>query len=107
MRALSWINMVLGLWLLVTAFVFPRGPGAIMAVESVAGIMIAVLAYSSSVARPAPGVSWCVVIAGIWTLIVNYGVLSVPRVNASIVGVVVVILGTVNAVYRQHLTTPS
>lgn len=42
-----------------------------MAEESVAGIMIAVLAYAA------------------------------PRLNATVVGVIVIVVGTVNAIYRQ------
>jgi hypothetical protein len=101
MKSLSWINLILGVWLIVSAIVLSAGNAAITAEESVAGIMIAVLAYASSVGRPAPGVSWSVAIAGLWTVIVNYGVLTSPRLNATIVGALVVVLGTANAIYRQ------
>ena len=101
MKALSWINVSLGVWLMVTAFALSAGDGPIMAQESVAGIMIAVLAYASAVGPPSPGISWSVAIAGLWTVIVNYGVLTPPRLNATIVGAIVILLGAGNAIHRQ------
>jgi hypothetical protein len=103
MKALSWINVSLGVWLMVTAFALSAGDAPIMAQESVAGIMIAVLAYASAVGPPSPGISCSVAIAGLWTLIVNYGVLTPPRLNATIVGAIVILLGAGNAIHRQFV----
>jgi hypothetical protein len=46
-KALSWINFILGLWLIVAGFTLSTGVGAIMAEEIVLGIIIAVLAFGS------------------------------------------------------------
>lgn len=100
MKALSWINVMLGVWLIAAAFIFAR-TGPVMADESVAGIAIAVLAYASSVARPSAGISWSVAVAGLWTLIMNFGDPTPAKINAMVVGLVVFILGTVNAVHRH------
>jgi hypothetical protein len=101
MKALSWINFLLGVWLTIAAFALPAATGPVMAAESVAGVMISVLAYASAVGRPTAGVSWGVAAAGLWTLIVSYGAHSAATSNATIVGLIVLVLGTVNAIHRH------
>ena len=98
MKALSWMNFILGLWLMVAAFVLPGRTGPVMAEEAVAGIAVMVLAYTAVVSHPRVGTSWSVAIAGVWILIVNYAMVSASTVNATIVGVLVVVLGTANAI---------
>jgi SPW repeat-containing protein len=88
MKTLSWINVVLGLWLIAAAFVFPAGTERVIAAETVGGVLIAVLAYASAVGRPTAAISWSVCLAGRW--------------NAMIVGVLVVILGAANGIHRHH-----
>lgn len=99
MKALSWINFILGLWLLVAAFVLPGRTGPVMAEESAAGITVAVLAYAAAVGRPRAGISWSVALAGLWILIVNYAMVTPSKVNAMLVGLLVLALGTANAIY--------
>lgn len=98
MKALSWTNFVLGLWLLVAAFVLPGRTGPVMAEESVAGIAIMVLSYTAAVSHPRVGTSWSLAIAGAWVLIVNYAMGSLSTVNAMVVGFLVLGLGTANAI---------
>jgi hypothetical protein len=98
-KALSWINLVLGLWLIVGAFVLPVRTGPGMAEESAAGITVVVLAYAAAVGRPRAGISWSVAIAGLWILVVNLGMATPSNVNAMVVGLLVIGLGTANAVY--------
>ena len=97
---LSWLNWALGVWLLAATFLLSTRSELVRAEDAVAGIAIAVLAYTSAVARPMPGLSWSVAIAGLWTVIVNTGAMTVPRWNGVIVGAVVASLGAANAVYR-------
>ena len=101
MRTLSWINCLLGLWLIAASVVLSGRAESVMAAESVGGIAIAVIAYVSSVGRPWAGVSWGVAAAGLWTLIINSGAGTPSRLNAMVVGFVVTLLGTVNAIYRH------
>jgi hypothetical protein len=104
MKALNWINFVLGLWLIVAAFTLSGAGGAVMAEEIVLGIIIAALAATAA-SRPSATMSWLVAIAGLWTLIapsvIAYGSFAASRRNDMIVGVVVLILGAVDALYRQ------
>jgi hypothetical protein len=102
MKTLSWLNWALGVWLVAATFVLTTGNETVRAEEAVAGIAIAVLAYTSAV-RPTPGLSWSVAIAGLWAVIVNSGVMMTkPRLNAVIVGALVAVLGGLNALYRSH-----
>ena len=103
MRVLSWITFILGLWLIFAGFTTGRAVPGVMTEEIVLGIIIAAL--SLAVVRTGnTGLSWLVALAGLWTLIapavVNYT--AVPRARGSdiTVGVIVLILGVLNALYR-------
>jgi hypothetical protein len=104
MRALSWINFILGLWLIFAGFTIGRGVQPVMAEEIILGIIIAGLSLSA-VRRANPGLSWGVAIAGLWTLLapafINYTAVPRARSNDIAVGVIVLILGAVNALYRE------
>jgi hypothetical protein len=105
MKAFSWINFILGLWLIVAGFVLSATARPVMTEEIVLGIIIAGLAFASAM-RPVPIFSWLLAIAGLWTLVapmvINYGVRP-SRGNDIIVGIIVLALGVANAVYRQDL----
>ena len=104
MKALSWINFILGLWLIVAGFALSMAWRPVMAEEIVLGIIIACLAAMAA-NRPSPVISWLVAIAGLWTLIapavINYAGARVSRGNDIVVGIVVLVLGIANAVYRE------
>ena len=104
MKALSWINFILGLWLIVAGFAFSVASRPVMAEEIVLGIIIACLAAIST-AHPSSVISWLVAIAGLWTLIapavISYAGTTRSRANDIVVGIVVLVLGIANAVYRQ------
>ena len=72
-----------------------------MAAEGAAGVIISVLAYASAVGRPNAGISWSVAVAGLWTVIVNFGAHTAATSNAMIVGLIVLLLGSANAIYRH------
>jgi len=103
MRTLSWI-LLLGLWLIISAFVLSAGVAHVMAEEITLGIIIAVLATCAALSQPGRALSWSVVGAGLWTVIavlfINYDTLHASKVNELIVGLAVVILALINA-YRR------
>jgi hypothetical protein len=105
MKAFSWINFILGLWLIVAGFALSATARPVMIEEIGLGVIIACLAFASSM-RPAPVLSWLVAIAGLWTLVapmvMNHG-LRASRGNDIIVGIIVLALGVANAVYRQDV----
>ena len=104
MKAISWINFILGLWLIVAGFALSRGLRPVMAEEIVLGIVIACLAVISAV-RPSSAINWLIALAGLWTLIapavISYMDMARSRTNDIVVGIVVLILGVVNAVYSR------
>ena len=104
MKALGWINFILGLWLIVAGFALSTAARPVMAEEIVLGIIIACLAAISA-ARPSSAVSWLIAIAGLWTLIapavIRYAGMAASRTNDIVVGIVVLVLGIANAVYSQ------
>jgi hypothetical protein len=104
MKGLSWINFILGLWLVVAGFALSTGSRPVMAAEIVLGIVIACLAAISAT-RPSSVISWLVAIAGLLTLIapavVSYVGMASARANSVVVGLVVLVLGIANAVYRH------
>jgi hypothetical protein len=108
MKAFSWINFVLGLWLIVAGFAISATARPVMTEEIVLGVIIACLAFASAM-RPSAILSWLVALAGLWTLIapfaMSYGTLRAARGNDIIVGIVVLVLGVSNAIYRQTPAT--
>jgi SPW repeat len=104
MKALSWINFILGLWLIFAGFTMGRGVRPVMTEEIIFGIIIAALSLGALRTGNA-GLSWLAALAGLWTLIapavINYTAVPRARSNDMAVGVIVLILGAVNALYRE------
>lgn len=105
MRSVSWINFILGLWLIFVGIVFSHAAHPVMAEEIVLGIIIAGLAATAAT-RPMSSISWLVAIAGLWTLIapavIHYGsAMTFSRNNDVVIGIVVLVLGVVNAAYSR------
>jgi hypothetical protein len=104
MRALSWINFIAGLWLIVAGFTLAAGMGAVMTQDIILGIIIAAFAAWAASSPEHPVVSWIVAIAGLWTLLspgVSYGMARASHTNDIIVGIIVLVLGFANAVFRR------
>ena len=108
MKAFSWVNFILGLWLIVAGFALSMASRPVMAEEIVLGIIIACLCLAAiSAVHPSPAISWLIAAAGLWTLIspavIRYGALAASRANDIVVGIMVLALGIASAVYRQSL----
>jgi len=103
MKALSWINFILGLWLIMAGFALSMSSRPVMAEEIVLGIIVACLS-AIAVARPSSAISWLVAIAGLWTLVmparINYAGMTASHANDIVVGIVVLVLGIATAVYH-------
>jgi hypothetical protein len=104
MKALSWINFILGLWLIAAGVTLSAAARPVMAEEIVIGIIIAALAAISAT-RETAVMSWIVALAGLWAIIapaaISYGQLAASRTNDIVVGIVVLILGVADAMYRH------
>ncbi len=79
------------------------GVAPVMTEEIILGIIIALLSIGA-VRTANPALNWLVALAGLWTLIapavINYTAVPRARSNDIAVGVIVLILGVVNALYR-------
>ncbi len=105
MRWASWINFILGLWLIVAPFALGYSHVAGAAPQDVIlGILIAAFSLWMAATFVAPaGPSWLVVVFGIWVIIAPYVLgyahqLGSAVANDVIVGIVVLILALVRAV---------
>ncbi len=111
MRAASWVNFILGLWLIVAPFALGYAHIAGAAPEDVIlGILIAAFSLWMAATFVAPaGVSWLVVLFGICVVIAPYVLgyahqMGTTVANDVIVGIVVLVLALVRAVGIGHVT---
>ena len=97
----SWINIVLGIWVLISPFVLglaqlPR----VMWNNVILGIVIGILAIIRTSAARQPGWSWVNVILGIW-MIISPLVLRLANSaaiwNNVILGIIITILAWISA----------
>ena len=102
-KALSWINVVLGVWMIVAGFALSAAVAPVMGERIVAGIVIVLLALGV-IATRRPVFAWLIALAGLWTLIapavLNYAELGLLRTNDIVVGVLVLLLGFFSAISR-------
>jgi hypothetical protein len=85
-------------------FTLAASTGAAMAQDIILGIITAAFAAWAAAREDHPVASWIVAIAGLWTLLspgVHYGVAHAAHTNNLVVGVIVLILGFANAVFRR------
>ena len=108
MKTFSWINCILGLWLIVAAYVFTYTSQnhSVTTQQVVMGVIIAGLGCWSGVSRPSPILSWAVALAGLITLVaplfVDYDGLTTARNNNLVIGFAVLVLGAASALSRQR-----
>ena len=109
LKGVSWLNFILGLWLIVSPFVLLyRGITNALWDNVIVGIIIAILAIWRAVAAETEGmtgVSWLMALLGLWTLIspfvLGYSHTQNAMVNNVIVGIIVGVL----AIWRGSVTS--
>jgi hypothetical protein len=109
MAWVSWLNVGLGLWLVVAAFVFPHVSGGAVTENIVAGLFVALAslwaarAYNPLVSLVA---SWVVVLNGLWVaaapFTLSYAVRRVSGANDVVVGLAIMALATTNMLAKGH-----
>src|SRR3954469_7890715 len=95
LKGVSWLNFILGIWLIVSPFVFLyRGISEALWDNVVVGILVALLAIWRAVADDTEGmtiVSWVMALLGLWTLIspfvLGYSQTRNAMLNDVVVGV--------------------
>lgn len=111
MKTFSWVNFILGLWLIVAPFVLPyRDISAALWNNVIVGVIIAVLAGWRALGKESVRMtvtSWVVALLGLWTMIAPFVLRYAGNANAMwngvIVGIVVAIVATYRALDRSGI----
>ncbi len=110
-RAASTLNIIAGIWLIISAFFlhFSTVRGA-MANDLIIGIVVLILAAVRVWTAAAPGLSWVNFVLGIWLIISPY-VLAFTTMrsfvtNNIIVGIIVACLAAWSAMSRYNPAIP-
>ncbi|HEX5491953.1 MAG TPA: SPW repeat protein [Candidatus Udaeobacter sp.] len=104
----SWINIVLGIWVIISPFIvqFTQFPAA-MWNNVIVGIVIAVLAIIRTSVPRQTGWSWVNVILGIWMIISPFALGAMTTAvlwNNIILGIVIALIATGSASSKEPAT---
>jgi hypothetical protein len=109
MKGIMWINLLLGLWLVVTPFAMASG--TIVATNDVIlGILLIACSWWMLAAMAPPvGVAWFEILCGIWLIVSPY-VLGVSAMHATtgndvIAGIIAIVVALVAARTVAHTPT--
>jgi hypothetical protein len=108
MKRVSWINLILGIWLIIAPFALGS-----MAMHVAVGnnVVLGILLIASSwwilaAATEAVGVSWFQMLCGIWLIIspfiLHYGGLTHAMANDVVVGIIAFVVGLLESQARAH-----
>ena len=103
MARISWVNLVVGVWLVAAGLLLPHRSGAAVTEDIIAGSIVALASlWAARAYRPTVSLiaSWTVALAGLWILVAPF-VLGYERPRASVanevvVGLVVLALAAIN-----------
>ena len=110
MKGITWINLLLGVWLLAAAIA--RGmAGAAMTNDFILGILLIAFSWWILGAMTPPvGTAWFEMLCGLWLIIapfaLGYSAMRSSTVNDVVVGIVTIIVGAVAAAAIAHRETP-
>jgi len=109
MKNVTWINVLLGIWLIAAPFALSTvgGKGVWTANDIVLGILLIVAsAVIVGAAAPARGAAWFEVICGIWLVvapfILRYSNASVKLGNDVISGVIAIVIAAIAIASMQR-----
>jgi uncharacterized membrane protein len=104
MKRIGWINLLVGVWLIIAAFAVRGGAtsSVITINESVLGILlIASSVWIMTAAAPPAGAAWFQMICGLWLIIspflLRYGAARNAMTNAVVMGIVAIVVALVES----------
>ncbi len=104
MKRVTWINLILGLWLIVAPFVlgYSALSRAALTEDVVLGIIVAAFSWWILAAMAPPvGTSWFQILCGIWVIIapfvLAYRTITAAMANDVIVGIIVLIVAIIES----------
>lgn len=109
-RGMSGLNIVLGLWVIVSPFVLLFSHNAVAMWNNIAtGGAIALLAIAR-LSSPDAGPSWLNIVLGVWLLISSF-VLGFMRINAAmwnnvIVGIIIALVAMAGSTAPNRISRP-
>jgi SPW repeat len=97
MKGASWVNVVIGFWLIISPWAVGARGGAAMTEDVIVGVVIVAVALwslSAPLTMTAPG--WINLVLGIWMLIAPWAIGYVrfatgPATNDTIMGILVIV----------------
>jgi SPW repeat len=99
----SWMNVALGLWLVIAAFGLPHKSGTGVIEDVVTGWFVALLAlWAAEAFKPFVSLvaSWVVTLTGVWVLAAPFALgferLGIEVANEVVVGLAIVAVGIAN-----------
>jgi thiol:disulfide interchange protein len=108
MKRASWINLILGIWLIISPFVFgSMGLRVTVGNNIVLGIVLIASSWwiLATVTR-AVGVSWFQMLCGIWLVvapfILHYRAVTHALANDVVVGIIVFVVGLIESQVFEH-----
>jgi hypothetical protein len=107
-QSLSGINVILGIWLIITPYIFSYTTGAAKWNQTILGIVVLVLAALRLTAMRRQWISFLNGLAAIWLVIAPFILTydrSVAYWNEVIVGIIVGVLAFWNSGISLHTTT--
>jgi len=114
MKNISWINILLGVWLVIAPFalstVIPNG--AWTANDIILGILLIAASWTIvAMAAPSAGIAWFEVLCGIWLIvspfILRYSTGHVKVGNDVISGIIAIVIAAIaiSGMHRPHVTS--
>jgi len=96
MKGMTWINLLVGIWLIIAAWALPGGAaGGRMASDVILGILLIAFSWWTLGAVTAPAAAiWLQVICGIWLVIAPFA-LGFHASNSVICGIVAIVVALI------------
>ncbi len=96
----SWVNLILGAWLIAAPFMLYSGVGSALGNDIVVGVLVVIFALVAIASRAA-WASWINVALGVWEIIapfaLGYSGTTAAVTNDIIVGVAFIVFGLISA----------
>jgi hypothetical protein len=111
MKQITWINLILGIWLIIAPFAIGySSSGAATWNDIVLGILLVAFAWWTLAAIAAPiGVAWFQVFCGIWLVVAPFVLAPVAgssgTINDIVCGIVAIVIGVIGS--RALARTPA
>jgi hypothetical protein len=110
MSRISWVNVALGLWLVIAGLLLPHVSGASVTEDVIAGSIVALASlWAARAFRPTVSLvaSWTVTLTGIWILaapfVLGYEHARIAVINQVVVGLAVAVLAGTNTRHKAAL----